>query len=232
MSQIPLCRGEVSRSHSVLCGTAIRIAECMGLHRDGTEYGLGPVETHVRRMIWYQLCYIDIRTCEAQGPRPTIRADDFDTQFPLNVDDDELENPNPPTEFIPRWTDATLSLIRSECIEMQRVIWVERPLLEKKKISLTAVLGKAENFRRMMKEKYLSFVDDSVPIQHYGRLVCEIHTKRMHAMLLHRYHNSVAHTIPGTPMFISSCGRILWKYCRSSSSNPHNFRCRNNGSRY
>lgn len=35
MYLIPLIRAEVSRAHSALVGTAIRLAECMGLHRDG-----------------------------------------------------------------------------------------------------------------------------------------------------------------------------------------------------
>jgi len=199
VTQLPLCRGEVSRSHSALVGTAIRIAECMGLHRDGTEYGLGPIETHVRRMLWFQLCCLDIRTCEAQGPRPGIRADEFDTQFPLNVDDAQLEVTHYPTESDSRWTDMTLSLIRMECNEIIRQIWVDRPRLEKKKISLTAVLGKVENFRRMMKDKYMSFIDDRVPVQRAGRLIFEIQSLRMHAMILHRYHNSVAYSIPGIP---------------------------------
>lgn len=169
----------------------------MGLHRDGTEYGLGPVETHVRRMIWYALCSLDIRTCEAQGPRPVIRTDDFDTQFPLNVDDEELESSNPPTESAKRWTDVTLSLIRWECLEIHRVIWFDRPRVEKKTMTLTALLSKVENFRRMMKEKYLSLVDDSIPVQHYGRQLFEILSLRLHAMVLHRYHNGTKFAIPG-----------------------------------
>ena len=168
----------------------------MGLHRDGTEYGMGPVETHVRRLIWYQICFLDIRTCEAQGPRPGIRAEDFDTQFPLNVDDVDLERLDPPTESARTWTDMTLSLIRFECNEMHRVIWIDRPRLEKKKINLTALLGKVENFRRTIKEKYASLIDDAVPVQHCARLVLEILSLRMHAMVLHRYHNSNIHAIP------------------------------------
>ncbi|KAL9025620.1 MAG: hypothetical protein Q9196_005588 [Gyalolechia fulgens] len=196
MYMIPLCRGEISRSHSALVGTALRIAECMGLHRDGTEYGFGPIETLVRRLIWYQICFLDIRTCEAQGPRPHIRADEFDTQFPLNVDDEELESLNPPTVSASRWTDMTLSLIRMEGNEMFRLIWVDRPLLEKKKISLTAMLGKIENFRKTMQDRYLCLIDDNIPVQHLGRQVCEIMYLRMHIMILHRYHNSVAFQIP------------------------------------
>ncbi|KAL8783779.1 MAG: hypothetical protein Q9213_004395 [Squamulea squamosa] len=196
MYMLPLCRGEISRSHSALVGTALRIAECMGLHRDGTEYGFGPVEIHVRRLIWYHICFLDIRTCEAQGPRPHIRSDEFDTRFPLNVDDEELEMPDPPTVSASRWTDITLTLIRMEANEMCRVVWIDRQRLETKKISLTAVLGKVENFRKTMRDKYIRFVNDNIPIQRLGRQICEIVTLRMHIMVLHRYHNSVSYQIP------------------------------------
>ncbi|KAL8766431.1 MAG: hypothetical protein Q9209_006807 [Squamulea sp. 1 TL-2023] len=196
MYMLPLCRGEISRSHSALVGTALRIAECMGLHRDGTEYGFGPVEIHVRRLIWYHICFLDIRTCEAQGPRPHIRSDEFDTQFPLNVDDEDLEMPDPPTVSASRWTDMTLTLIRMEANEMCRVVWIDRQRLEKKTISLTAVLGKIENFRKTMRDKYIRFVNDHIPVQHLGRQICEIVTLRMHIMVLHRYHNSVSYQIP------------------------------------
>ena len=186
----------MSRAHSALCGTAIRIAECMGLHRDGTEYGLSPVETHVRRLIWYQLCFLDLRTCEAQGPRPGIRKDEYDTQFPLNVDDVDLEKYPPARKSSDRWTDMTLSLIRMEVNEMHRVVWVDRVRLEKKKTSLTAILAKVEKFQRDMKEKYLPMIDERVPIQHYGRLLLDVLYYRMHIMILHRYHNSVSTRIP------------------------------------
>lgn len=190
----------------------------MGLHRDGTEYGLGPVETHVRRMIWYALCSLDIRTCEAQGPRPFIRSDDFDTKFPLNVDDDELESSHPPMESTKLWTDATLSLIRWECLEMHRVIWFDRPCLEKKTLSLTALMGKVEKFRRMMKEKYISLIDDTVPVQYYGRQVFEILSLRLHAMVLHRYHNGKAFTCSGERFFLSRLTLYSTKPLRSPIS--------------
>ncbi len=194
--KIPMCLSELSRAHSALCGTAIRIAECMGLHRDGTEYGLSAVETHVRRLVWYQLCVLDLRTCEAQGPRPGIRRDDYDTQFPLNVDDVDLENYPPPKKSADKWTDMTLPLIRMEFNEMHRIVWVDRVRLEKKKTSVTALLAKVENFRKAMHEKYLPMIDESIPIQHYARLVFDVLYYRMHIMILHRYHNSVSTRIP------------------------------------
>ncbi|KAI9642205.1 hypothetical protein NHQ30_009007 [Ciborinia camelliae] len=192
---IPLCRAEVSRAHSVLVGAAIRMAECMGLHRDGENYGLSPLETHVRRLIWHQLCFLDIRTCEAQGPRPTIRRDDFDTKLPLNVDDIDLHAAGKPPQTADRWTDATFSIIRFEMNEMVRIIWVDRPRIQMRKTSLTAVLTKIETFRQNM-TKYDKLMDDRVPIQKYAKLVKYLLLSRMHVMLLHSYHNSTYHRMP------------------------------------
>ncbi|KAI9834992.1 MAG: hypothetical protein M1819_002715 [Sarea resinae] len=191
MYLIPLCRDQISRAHSTLTGTAIRMAECMGLHRDGTNYGLSPVEVHVRRLIWYQLCFLDVRTCEAQGPRPSIRKDDYDTLMPLNIDDADLETQHPPRQDAKRWTDVTFTRMRFECMEMHRVVWIDRPRLERKETSLTAVLGKIENFRKSMNDKYLPLIDENVPIQHLARLLLDVLISRMHIMILHRYHDSV-----------------------------------------
>ena len=199
MYMVPLSRDYVSRAQSAICGLAIRLAECMGLHRDGTHYGLSPVETHVRRLVWYQLCFLDIRTSEVQGPRPGIRKEDFDTKLPLNVNDIELESSDRPPESARRWTEMTFSLMRMECTEMHRLIYLERARLEKKQTSLTAVLGKIEAFRKTIENKYFSVVDTSVPLQEYARQVMFILTNRMHIMILHRYYAGVAAKIPGRP---------------------------------
>ncbi|KAI9745166.1 MAG: hypothetical protein M1818_001444 [Claussenomyces sp. TS43310] len=195
MFLIPMCREEVSRAHSVLVGAAVRMAECMGIHRDGETYGLNALETHVRRMIWYQLCLLDIRTCEAQGPKPSIRKNDFDTKLPLNVDDTDLHSSGRPPTAANCWTDATMALIRFECVEMQRSIWIDRPRIEQRKISLTAALGKIETFRRSMAAKYDHFIDERIPIQKAAKYMKLVLISKLYIMLLHRYHSSVT-----TPM--------------------------------
>jgi hypothetical protein len=159
----------------------------MGLHRDGTHYGLSHVEIHVRRILWYQLCFLDIRTCEATGPRPQIRREDFDTRLPLNVNDIDLESSNPPTEDCDQWTDMTLSLIRFDCYEMHRYVWKERPRLQEMKITLTQVLGKIQDFIHASEQKYLPMMNKNIPIQYMGILSYRIMTYRMHVMVLHRY---------------------------------------------
>lgn len=70
---IAICRGQLSRDHVALLGVTIGIAETMGLHRDPTLYNFGITETHIRRLLWHQLCFLDLRACEAHRPRPQIR---------------------------------------------------------------------------------------------------------------------------------------------------------------
>jgi len=168
----------------------------MGLHRDGTHYGLSPVEVHVRRIVWYQLCFLDIRTCEATGPRPQIRREDFDTRFPLNVNDVDLESKNPPTEDSDQWTDMTFSRMRFEVNEMHRFTWMERPRLERKKTTLTAVLSKVQSFISAMDKKYLPMLDKSQPIAKMALLVYKMSTLRLHVMILHRYSSNHARAMP------------------------------------
>ncbi|KIX06042.1 uncharacterized protein Z518_04016 [Rhinocladiella mackenziei CBS 650.93] len=193
---IPMCRDQLSRAHSVIVGMAVRLAECMGLHRDPQDvYGLSAVECHVRRIVWFQLCFLDFRTCESQGPRPGIKREDYDTKFPLNIHDADLLRVKP-QESKTKWTDMTASRIRFECTEMQRVVWQDRIRIEKKKISLTHVLGKIEGFRKAMEAKYAPVLDLEVPIQKYAHLVMTLMIQRMYVMVLHRYLNNASNRVP------------------------------------
>ena len=193
---IPMCRGELSRAHSVLVGTAIRLGECMGLHRDpGLVYNMAPVDCQVRRTLWFQLCYLDFRTADGVGPRPALRRDDYDTRFPLNINDKDLLNTKS-NEVETAWTDMTFTRMRLECNEMHRIVWYDRIRLEKKQISLTHVVGKIESFKSAMEAKYHSFLDANIPIQRLAKLLLSLLLRRMHIMVLHRYHNSTTSRIP------------------------------------
>ncbi|KJY02260.1 hypothetical protein TI39_contig71g00010 [Zymoseptoria brevis] len=196
MYLIPLIRGEVSRAHSALVGTAIRLAECMGLHRDGTNYNMTAVEIHVRRMLWYQLCFLDMRTCEATGPRPQIRKDDYDTKLPLNVDDADLLLPHPPTEDKSTWTDMTFSRMRMEYQVLRNQNWWYMFDIDKKKRSLTSVLIKIQKFRIAAEEKFLPMIDGSIPFHRLCRNILEMGCKAMHLQVLHRYLFSTTQRMP------------------------------------
>ncbi|KIW24454.1 uncharacterized protein PV07_10166 [Cladophialophora immunda] len=193
---IPMCRDQLSRAHSVIVGMAVRLAECMGLHRDPeTVYGLSPVECHVRRIVWFQLCFLDFRTCESQGPRPGVTREAYDTKLPLNINDADLLLAKP-QEVKDKWTDMTMSRIHFECTEMQRVIWYDRIRIEKKRASLTHVLSKVESFRKAMEAKYNPILNTEVPIQKYAQLLMNLMVQRMYVMILHRYLNNTSNKVP------------------------------------
>jgi Fungal specific transcription factor domain len=185
-----MCRDSISRAHSALVGAAIRLAECMGLHRDPSEYNYSPVDTHVRRLIWYQLCFLDIRTAEVQGPRPSIRGDEFTTKFPLNLNDEDIMAGS--KEGSKEWTDMTFSRIRFESQEIIRDVLIDRIRLEQKKITITGALAKIESFRKAMYERHGPIFNriDMTPLQHAASVTLSFMIHRLHIMLLHKFYNT------------------------------------------
>lgn len=167
----------------------------MGFHRDPEEYNCEPIETHIRRIIWYQICYLDYKTGETHGPRPTIRREDYSTKFPLNVNDADLLSPNPLSD-LPVFTDMTLTRMRFECNEMHRFLYNEQLRLSKRQTSLVQVLGQIESFRKAMTAKYGPLMDVPNPatIQREARLIYDILSSRCFVTILHRYYND-----PNTP---------------------------------
>lgn len=175
-----------------------------GLHRDGESYGLNPLDTHVRRLIWHQLCFLDIRTCEAQGPRPVIRREDYDTKLPLNVEDEEISILGAAPEPRKQWTSILPTLIRFEINEMMRNIWADRRKLETRRVSLTDVLTKIETFRRKVLDRYEPMMtpDESQAghgnesLKQYTRLVTHLLLYRLHVMVLHPFHANASSPMP------------------------------------
>ena len=75
-----------ARTVWTLSGVANRIAQGLGLHRDGSELGLPVFESEMRRRLWWQLIILDFRSAELTG---SGRFGDFwsDTHTPNNLDD-------------------------------------------------------------------------------------------------------------------------------------------------
>lgn len=93
----------------------LRLAQGLGLHRDGTNFALRPFETEMRRRLWWHICLMDIRSSEDHGTDPLINESMYDTRLPLNVNDDDIhpEMTETPTER-EGCTDVTFCLIRCE----------------------------------------------------------------------------------------------------------------------
>lgn len=177
-------------------GAAIRLAETIGLHRDGENFGFGPRDTHVRRLLWHQLCILDIRTAEAHGPRPSIRREDYDTKLPPNCDEEAIRPDGSPPESREHWTPMTFSLIRFEINEIMRVIWVDRRKLERRQMLLTEMLAKMEEFRKRTIEKYDGMLQDEDPYQRYTKLVMHLLLYKLYSLVLQPCHHSSNMELP------------------------------------
>lgn len=77
-----------------------------------------------------------------------------------------------------------------------RSIWIDRLRIERRKISLTAVLSKIETFKTNMAAKYDHLMDDRIPLQKCAKVIKSLLLSRLHIMVLHRYHNSVVSSMP------------------------------------
>ena len=89
-----------SRTVWSLTSLIFHIAQAMGLHRDGIVFGLKPMETELRRRLWWHICLLDARSSEYHGCEPIVRDSAFDTKLPLNIEDSDLtaEMAEPPVE--------------------------------------------------------------------------------------------------------------------------------------
>lgn len=107
--------------------------------------------------------------------------------MPLNVDDHELGSLVAPKQDSARFTDMTLSRIRFECTEISRMIWRDRPRIEKGETSLTALLRKTEEFKDRMTKKWLPLCDPNIPVQGFTILFLTQSFAKSHIGILHRY---------------------------------------------
>ncbi|KAK1756545.1 putative C6 transcription factor [Echria macrotheca] len=74
----------------ILTGVAVRIAQRMGLHRDGEKLGLPPFEVQMRRRLFYQLLPLDGTASHMCGVGVMMPPDGWDTQPALNVNDEQI----------------------------------------------------------------------------------------------------------------------------------------------
>ena len=199
----------MSRAHSNIVAAAIRAAECIGLHEDGTAHNYSAVQVHVRRLLWYQLLMLDIRTCEATGPRPQVREGDFSARIPLNLDEHVVHLTSDNSE---KWTDMTVTIIRMRCNEFIREIWTDRLRLQEKHVTISEILIKIQAFDAHMQGKYGKIADMNVPIQRYGCLVAKVLTLRTYGMVLHQYALHPNVEMPGTLLSRGSVSLHAHKY--------------------
>lgn len=76
-----LRRNDDARKIWTLSGLVVRISQTLGIHRDGSHFGLPPFQVEMRRRLWWQVCILDARSSEDHGCDPTIVEAQFDTKM-------------------------------------------------------------------------------------------------------------------------------------------------------
>ena len=180
-------------SRTVWSMTALifHLAQAMGLHRDGTAFGLKPFETEIRRRIWWHICLLDARSSEDHGCEPIVHDAVFDTRMPLNVNDsDLLPNMTEFPEEKKEATEMTFCLVRCQVTRtVRRIGYVapgmrvpgrnqERPSPESRAI----LMGELQ---QLLEERYLRYCDPSVPIFLAAATVARLIIARMWLALHH-----------------------------------------------
>jgi hypothetical protein len=82
---------EDSLSSCSFVSVALRIAQAMGLNRDGAYFKLDPIQAEVRRRVWWHIIHTDIMTCFPCGLPPLIVDDDhYDTRMISELQDEYI----------------------------------------------------------------------------------------------------------------------------------------------
>jgi len=155
-------RHDETRFAWTLTAVLVRIAQSMGLHREGTSFvGLKPFEIEMRRRLWWALCVIDLRGAEDQGTELSIAEGSFDTRMPLNINDVDI---SPESTDFPEEregpTDTSFCLVRFEMCEYARKVFIAHSGIESSVQDNLGTIaereGMLETLHQRIESKYFS----------------------------------------------------------------------------
>ena len=134
-----------------LVGLLVRLAQGMGLHRDGSNFDLPPLEVEIRRRVWWGIVTLDLRSAQQLGSDLAIRDRSFDTKRPSNINDADI-TPTDTKAPAPREgrSDVTMTLLRYDLFAMRRTL-VTATMLD--------AISKSHDLRTSFVERERMFVD-------------------------------------------------------------------------
>jgi len=149
------------QSFWILTGVAVRMAQRLGLHRDGNELGLKPFDTQMRRRIFWQLLPLDGLAGQLSGTGICITLDSWTTEPPLNLNDTDIwpdmtQTPEPHTGA----TDMIFCLARTEMAKIVRTAFSEKGVNEDTAKAITVGEGDESTFQ--LKDRHLTSLEDAM----------------------------------------------------------------------
>ena len=139
LAQNMLIREEESLSCSSFISVAFRISQAMGIHRDGSLFGLNPVQTEIRRRIWWHLMHNDVMVSTVSGLPPFILNEGyFDTQVPGEFKDELIgqsrEGPNKDNDSYWLWPPYVLTVGRYQATDCSKLFYLVVAMLSAQNI--------------------------------------------------------------------------------------------------
>jgi hypothetical protein len=191
-------RDDDSRFCWTLTGLVIRLAQGMGLHRDGTQFDLTPFETEMRRRVWWNILKLDLRSAEEVGTEVSVSDAAFDTQLPLNINDDDITACS--TEFPPARigkSDLAVTLVRCEILRVTRRLMADMASKERN-LSATQREEMLIDVYRHVESKFLKYtVTEADPLWWVAAMVARIIMSKMCLVI---YQDQM---FPGAPVELS-----------------------------
>jgi hypothetical protein len=173
-----------------MTAVVLRLAQGIGLHRDGTNFGLKPFETEMRRRLWWHICLLDIRSAEEHGTDAQIHDRMYDTRLPLNINDEDitLDMQEPPEERV-GFTEMTFSLVRCEITAaLKRVSSMcptDLPHPENTQRPPDSCAKLIQEVNKRIEERYIRHCDMNVPVQWVCATVARLILAKLWLMVHH-----------------------------------------------
>ncbi|KAK1148787.1 hypothetical protein N8T08_008672 [Aspergillus melleus] len=118
---------QTTSQHSLairVSGTAVRLAQSLGLHRHSRRFKHPPGEAELRKRLWWAVFALDVHSSTIYGLPRTVQLADTDTDLPINTDYDDLycdqlsyPLPGETTNVEPFLHHVLLTQILSRCLE-------------------------------------------------------------------------------------------------------------------
>ncbi|KAF1955036.1 hypothetical protein CC80DRAFT_526443 [Byssothecium circinans] len=190
---ILLRRNDDARKIWTLTGLAVRIAQTLGIHRDGSHFHLKPFEIEMRRRLWWQVYILDTRASEDHGCDPTIVESQFDTKMPLNVNDSDIDPDM--VKFPPDrqgFTDMSFCLTRFEVSNIsRRILYIPPGPNHCNQFFTNLTVPEKERWisdcHQRLEDKYLKNSDMSIPLCWITATVSRLVMSKMWLIVYHPY---------------------------------------------
>ncbi|KAK1711198.1 uncharacterized protein BDZ83DRAFT_122288 [Colletotrichum acutatum] len=123
---------ESAHANWIMSGVCIRSAQRLGLHRDGSQLGISPFQTELRRRVWWNIVLLDFRFAMASGFNPTPLSRACSCKMPTNINDADfdvdtatpLDNRDAPTDMIVSLVVCSLSRCLTQRTNLSHAMFV------------------------------------------------------------------------------------------------------------